>query len=835
MLSAMPATSPAAEPQSPPLPRWSLALLAIVHAAVFGWVAMKLPWSSGSTFTIVALALAITHLATAITAAIRSKALVWTWRASSLLSLAVLLWLAWELARAASYLAALYGGLGQGIGAGMFAVIGLVALLTLPFACWGLAATWQRSWNLRAGAGAGVVVLIFGLSLWREAAAAGVIELPSPAPDDLRDQLATALPAWDTLPELQRDPPRKGERRKPPVVPSLFTADPVGCVPDPAAGEALAVLTYLVPVGAAGSSDAIDPTAGQTNPAFRKQLAQRGSMPVEPRTRCVRAQPDALASAIAEQIAGEALRAPVVIDVISGIGPLHSRSWPLDMLALRPGLDGVCDESGCLMPWQLVATEQFIVNEPLDWVPDFRLGLSPVALRVALGQPVPAEIVAADRVQRKKKADPEAEPVEPPAELAEWDRLDGLSRITTHSFTITREGKLIPLVRMHEAELELTADRLRAAQAAAEANIAGSQLDDGRFRYLLEPFSGRVNDMTWNLPRQAGTTLVMCEHGKDRRRTKRVAERASAFMAKHARVGKDARTGVSVAPLSRRKDKASLGSTALPGLAMLTCRDNGWIGSDHDATLIGMIEFLLAMQREDGSFYPDWDAIAGMPVDGPEPMYAGGQAVYALSLAEKLSDPSSPAHIVGLPERERLHEAVERAIAFYTGPYWDTFVRDFFWLEENWHCLAARASLGHHRNDAYEQFCIDYVTFKSRVPLDEHSGVAPEFVGGYSMGNVLIPVNTPAAGHGEALAAAMAIKQARGLDISEDQAQMRSVLRFLVRQQWNADTCFACTTKMPVVGGFSESMGAPEIRIDYTQHAWAALGHGGALVIDELP
>ncbi|MFV8752006.1 hypothetical protein ACNOYE_15780 [Nannocystaceae bacterium ST9] len=787
-----------------PLPRWSLACLASLHAAVFGWAAMKLPWSSGSAFTIVLLVLAGAQLATALTAATRSRALVWTWRIASLLSLGVLTWLAWELSRAASYLAALYGGLGEGIGAGLFAVIGLLALLTLPIACWGLAATWERRWSLRGAVGLGVLAIAVGLSSWREAAAAGVVALPSPSADDLRAELEAALPAWDTLPSLPREPARKGKRSQPKPTPSLFTRAPVSCVPDPEAGEALAVLTFL-----AGT-------------------------PAKPQTRCVSAPPEALASAIAETLAGEALRAPAVLDVITGIGPLRSRHPLLDMLALRPGLDGACDDQGCLMPWQLVATEQFVVNEPLDWVPDFRLGLSPVGLRKALGQAVPAEVVEFDRRDRRKP-DPKRDPPEPVAEYDDWNTLDGLARITTHSFTINREGRLIPLIRMHEAELELSGERLRAAQAAAEANIAGSQLDDGRFRYLIEPFSGRVNDRTWNLPRQAGTTLVMCEHGRDRRRTARVATNAAAFMAKHARASVDARTGAVLSPLSRRKDQAQLGSTALPALAMLTCRDRGHVGPEHDAVLVGMIEFLLAMQRDDGSFYPEWDTIAGQPIDGPEPMYAGGQVVYALSLAEKLGDPAAPGHVAGLPDRALLHAAIERAIAFYTGPYWDTFVRDFFFLEENWHCLAARASLGHHRNDAYEQFCLDYVAFKARVPLDEGSEVAEEFIGGYSLGNLLIPVNTPAAGHGEALAAAMAIKQARGLDIAAEQAQMRSVLRFLVRQQWNPDTCFACTTKLPVVGGFSESMGAPEVRIDYTQHAWAALAHGGALVIDELP
>ncbi len=826
----MPATT-SAEPESRPLPRWSLAMLASLHAAVFAWAALKLPWSSASTFTIVLSMLALAQLATALAAALRSRALTWTWRISSLLSLAVLIWLGWALSRAASYLAALYGGLGEGIGAALFAVIGLVALLTLPIALWGLAATWQRRWSLRAGAGAGVLALMIVLSCWREARAASVTELPSPDPSALRDQLGAALPAWDTLPALPRQVNRKAEPKR--TQPSLFVADAVGCVPEPERGEALAVLTFMVRAGAPGTSDALAPP-GQTNPNFRKQLAQRGSLPIEARTRCVWAQPDALAVAIADLLATEALRAPVAIDVITGIVPLHSRGPWLDILALRPGLDGVCDERGCLMPWQLVATEQFVVNEPLGWIPDFRLGLSPVHLRAALGQRVPAEIHEYDR-RARGRPDPKAEPLEPPSDYAEWNTLEGLSRITTQSFTITGEGRLIPLIRMHEAELELDAERLRAAQAAAEANIAASQLGEGRFRYLVEPFSGRVNDRTWNLPRQAGTTLVMCELGQDATRTARVAARSSAFMAKHARPHLDAQTGAALAPLSRRKDKAQLGSTALPALAMLTCRDRGQIGPEHDATLSGMIEYLLAAQRDDGSFHPEWDLIAGAPIPGPEPLYAGGQAIYALSMAEKLSDPDSPAHIAGLPERERLHAAIERAIGFYTGPYWDTFVRDFFWLEENWHCLAARASLGHHRNDAYEQFCLDYVRFKARVPLDRDSGVAEEFLGGYSLGNVLIPVNTPAAGHGEALAAAIAIKQARGLDVEADLIQLQAVLRFLVRQQWNADTCFACTNELPIVGGFSESMAAPEVRIDYTQHAWAALGHGGAKVIDQLP
>jgi hypothetical protein len=56
---------------------------------------------------------------------------------------------------------------------------------------------------------------------------------------------------------------------------------------------------------------------------------------------------------------------------------------------------------------------------------------------------------------------------------------------------------------------------------------------------------------------------------------------------------------------------------------------------------------------------------------------------------------------------------------------------------------------------------------------------------------------------------------------------MQQVLTFLVEQQWSDANCFACATGQRVVGGWSESVGSLDVRIDYTQHAWAALGHGG--------
>jgi hypothetical protein len=59
-----------------------------------------------------------------------------------------------------------------------------------------------------------------------------------------------------------------------------------------------------------------------------------------------------------------------------------------------------------------------------------------------------------------------------------------------------------------------------------------------------------------------------------------------------------------------------------------------------------------------------------------------------------------------------------------------------------------------------------------------------------------------------------------------DEARLANVLAFLLRNQWRSERCFACAPAARVEGGFSEHMASPRIRIDYVQHAWAALGHG---------
>jgi hypothetical protein len=239
-----------------------------------------------------------------------------------------------------------------------------------------------------------------------------------------------------------------------------------------------------------------------------------------------------------------------------------------------------------------------------------------------------------------------------------------------------------------------------------------------------------------------------------------------------------------------------------------------------------MGRLLLALQRPDGGFHRAFDIEHARIIPGSVPLYADGQAVFALSLLEKHIAQAGVDGAERFPPLEQVRAAVERAMNYFATDYWDHPLRDFFFIEENWHCLAARASLGHHRNDGYERFCLDYAAFRSRFLLDEQSGVAEDFVGGFGFGNLLSPQIAPTAVFGETLAAAMTIRAARGLDVAADRRSLERALHFLVRQQWTDVSCFACARPHRIAGGFSESMASPSLRIDYTQHAWSAIGHG---------
>lgn len=659
-----------------------------------------------------------------------------------------------------AYLAGLYGGLGAGLFPALLALWALIASVTLvpaAWAAWPLVARW-RSRRLPR------VLLLLAL-----AAAGALVVHDRAAGRALETELgegALAEPALvERLSRLARVASKLPKPPKPPKPLAAFA--PVKCEQAPEAAPVTLVAGYL-------------------------ERRRRS-----PRLRCLQGPSlDAVLSTLRRTLRKEALRGPLELELISGTQRLSARHGWLDGFKLRPGLDGVCHERTCVLPWQLLFEGAFSSHRPLAFIPDLQFGVAPEALREKLAAP-PAR------------------------------GLEGLTRITTRSFSLdlrASEPALTPLSRMRRRQVPLTDQTLERAERDAEAYVLGAQLPDGRFRYTLDPMSGQADTRGFNLARQAGTTLVLCELGRSGKRREAIARSLAAFEPFARTRGElSALTWDATNPLAR------LGESALPLVSMLACAADA-PGSLHPLAA-GLSRYLLRLQREDGSFAPALDLRDGSVQEGPEPLYAAGQAVMALVLLEQRQQVHPSA---ALPPYDQVHAAVERAMQYVAEEYWSHPLRDFFYLEENWHCLAARAALGVHRHPGYEAFCTDYVRFKARLILSSDDGVAADFDGGFGFGNLIPPHNTGAAGFGEALAASIAVLEARDQPTAEEKVLLGRVLGFLLRQQWSRENCFACATPL-VVGGMSEHTHSAVTRIDFAQHAWAALGHGRRVLQRSLP
>ncbi len=119
----------------------SLAVLSLLHAIVFAWMAVALPWHAAYAFSLPLGGLAAAHVALGVLALFRRQtALLVLWAAVAYVSSAQgSRCSAWSLLSTGLYLSGLYGGVGQAVAAGLIGVWCVVALFTLPISLWGLA------------------------------------------------------------------------------------------------------------------------------------------------------------------------------------------------------------------------------------------------------------------------------------------------------------------------------------------------------------------------------------------------------------------------------------------------------------------------------------------------------------------------------------------------------------------------------------------------------------------------------------------------------------------------------------------------------------------------
>lgn len=741
----------------------------LVQAGVFAW-SYVLPWDKASLFVALCSLLGTAHLVTSLSFLLPHVSDRWrhrVWAVSAFGALLFLGWTTWVVATSGVYLSRLYGGLGQGMSAVLIAIWGLVAFLTLPTALWGLIRT-RGTWR-GTGRGADRTLGMTVLALVTIGALAGLTQLQHASGDPLVvSDPATDARTWDHLVSTVLAP--AVAQRNAQFSDSNDGGDPaapdhravIRCEDSPSQARATAVAHYVDRDGKSRATCA----HGQTL--------------------------EELATLLAKNIAARAGGGAIAIDRLTEIRALGAPRW-LAALSLRPGLDGVCLAGGCYAPWQLVAQSRFVTHNPLPFLPDLKFGAS-------------LEDLA--RTLRKKNA-----------RRAPTD--DSLVAWSSQSTAVAPSGVVTPLVRLHPVDSDITQQRVFTANTAFEKHILDAQLPNGQFRYTLDPFTRKAETRELNLARQAGTLFALCDVGSSSAAVTDAARRGLHLLLEHRRERDD----LWALALTKKARVVRLGDSALPLVALLTCRNR--VGDEFDVAIAHLARFVLHLQRSDGSFATEYDWRRQNPIkSGSEALYAPGQALLALTLLETLVAEQS--HLNHLADQPRLAAAIQNGMRHVAEEHWDIPIRPFFFVEENWNCLTAKAALRRQRNDNYERFCLDYVTFKSRLIFSRDSGVAPEFVGGFGFGNLIPPHNTGAAGFGEALAAAAHVARARSETDSAYSTVIRDLVAFLLRQQWTRESCPACSPR--ALGSMSEHMHSPITRIDFAQHAWAAVAHGAAVL-----
>ncbi|MBT8491974.1 MAG: hypothetical protein KJO07_02845, partial [Deltaproteobacteria bacterium] len=314
-------------------------------------------------------------------------------------------------------------------------------------------------------------------------------------------------------------------------------------------------------------------------------------------------QGDTLAAALSD-VAAHIRRSPpgikaapehvrIKLDVITSRGPLVELHPLISAVALHPGVDGLgarIDGHGeaFLLPDDLILGNMLQAGAPIKHV-DFKLGVN---YRRALS-------LAARRLQIKRKV---AE-----AGHRDWFRFRTLSLVESAG-----HERLIALRRGTPERPAFSRQALREAAIAGGRYLVSHLAANGRYEYQVDLASGRSTNPNrpgpYSIPRHAGTTYFLAElyrlTGEEflREPIERAFRHLQELIEAGGCTGKVPGSGAEFAcVIDRGQRSTELGSTALTVVALAEYQRA--TGKDTYLPLARKLaEFLLWMQREDGSF-----------------------------------------------------------------------------------------------------------------------------------------------------------------------------------------------------------------------------------------
>lgn len=499
------------------------------------------------------------------------------------------------------------------------------------------------------------------------------------------------------------------------------------------------------------------------------------------------------------------------VDVVAGRGPLLRRPALLAPLALHPGLEGIGvtldgEREVVLTPADLIAERLLVAARPIPFIPDFQFGFDFARAEMALAveAALPAGSFGA-------------------AERRYW-------RFRTDSFVEAPPGQgdaPLPLTRGVPPGPAPSPAVLREAALAGGRYLVAHMAPNGRYVYETDLATGASSNPAaggpYSLPRHAGTTYFLAElyrlSGDETLREP--IERAAGHLVELVRAGGCEGALESGAPyacvVDRGQRTAALGSTALAVVALAEYRR---ATGDHryDELARALTEWILWMQRADGSFHHRYDVASGERDPDAELLYFSGEAALAL------------ARVHAVYGDERALAGAKRALDWLTGWY-DFFGGGFFYGEEHWTCIAAEAAYPALDDPRYLDFCLGYGEFLRRHQLrpGEFSD-QDDLAGSYGFTPFFPPQNTPAGSRTEAMISTyeLALHHGRQPDPALRE-QIELALAYSLRQQVRPESLWNVPEDARGLGGVPASPVDRKVRIDYVQHLcspmirWAAL------------
>ncbi len=459
------------------------------------------------------------------------------------------------------------------------------------------------------------------------------------------------------------------------------------------------------------------------------------------------------------------------------------------------------------MPDDLIRAGLLTKAQPLALVPDLQMGFDAEAADMTLAAEAALPAGAWGTARRR------------------------LFRFRVDSFVEAPAGAPLPLTRGLPPGPEPTAANLVAGALAGARYLVAQLTASGRYVYQRDLTSGRGSNPTsgpYSIPRHAGTTYFLAEAYRLTAEPwlREPIERAFAHLEELIDIGGCSGTSATGAPfqcvVDQGQTSAGLGATALTVVALVEYqRATGDARYLPLAQALG--EWLLFMQRADGSFTHRYDLGSGARDAEAELLYYSGEAALAL------------ARLHAVTKQERYAAAAERALDWLVGWY-DFFLGGYFFHEEHWTCIAAEAIYPAVKKPAYQRFCSHYAAFlreQQRVP--GAFGAPDDWIGAYGFTPFLVPHTTPAGSRTEAMISTYLLEKHHGVASPALLAQIRAALGFVLAQQIRPSSAFATARAAHAEGAVPATPVDRTVRIDYVQHVGSAMLRAAALLEPTAP